>query len=61
MRRVIVATGPLVALLNARETHHAVVRETLNTIEPPLSTCEAVITETCFLLRQLAGGADAVA
>ncbi len=60
MNRVIVDTGPLVALLNARETHHAVVRETLDGIEPPLSTCEAVITETCFLLRQLTGGADAV-
>jgi len=60
INRVIVDTGPLVALLNARETHHAVVRETLDAIEPPLSTCEAVITETCFLVRQLAGGADAV-
>jgi uncharacterized protein len=60
VKRVIVDTGPLVALLNANETHHASVRETLDAIEPPLWTCEAVITETCFLVRHLKGGADAV-
>jgi predicted nucleic acid-binding protein len=60
VKRVIVDTGPLVALLNAREAHHAWVRETLDDIEPPLWTCEAVITEACFLMRQLKGGSDAV-
>jgi len=29
-------------------------------IEQPLLTCEAVITEACFLLREVYGGEDAV-
>ena len=60
MRRIIVDTGPLVALLNARDTHHAWARDTFDDVEPPLWTCEAVISEACFLVRQLKDGADAV-
>ncbi len=32
----------------------------LGTVEPPLHTCEAVISETCFLVRNLQGGPEAV-
>ena len=60
MTRVVVDTGPIVALLNRRDRHHAWVREVLDTIEPPVFTCEAVISEACFLLGQLVGGQDAV-
>ena len=60
MKKIIVDTGPLVALLNSRDTHHAWARATFDDIEPPLWTCEAVISETCFLVRQLKNGADAV-
>lgn len=60
MTRVIVDTGPLVALLSARDAHHQWARDTLGGIAPPLSTCEAVVSETCFLVRHLKGGADAV-
>jgi len=60
VRRIIVDTGPLVALLNARDTHHAWARDTFDDVEPPLWTCEAVISEACFLVRQLKDGADAV-
>jgi len=55
----IVDTGPLVALLDAREPHHAWARETLGTLEPPLQTCEAVLSEACFLLRRVRGGRNA--
>ena len=60
MNGIIVDTGPLVAFLNAHDTHHQWASKTLDTITPPISTCEAVISEACFLLRQIKGGADAV-
>jgi predicted nucleic acid-binding protein len=60
LRRTIVDTGPLVALLNGRDAHHDWVREALMRIRPPLITCEAVLSEACFLVRKLRGGPDAV-
>lgn len=58
--RVLVDTGPLVAILVTRERHHAWAVACLNEFEPPLLTCEAVISEACYLVRQLSGGRDAV-
>jgi len=60
LRRAIVDTGPIVALLSSRDGHHAWAREVLRSVEPPMQTCEAVISEACFLLRKVAGGPDAV-
>ena len=60
MTRVIVDTGPIVALLNRRDNHHLWAREVLDTLEPPIFTSESVVSEACFLLRGLAGGPDAV-
>ena len=60
MTPLLVDTGPLVALLNRRDRHHGWVREILDTLEPPVYTCEAVISEACFLLSRLAGGQDAL-
>ena len=60
MTRVIVDTGPLVAMLNKRDTYHSWVREVLATVRPPLYTCEAVISEASFLLGRFAGSSQAV-
>ena len=60
MTRVIVDTGPLVAMLNRRDRRHAWVRDVLGSVEPPVFTCEAVISEACFLLGRLPGGHDAM-
>ena len=60
MTRLQVDTGPLVALLNRRDRHHAWVRKVLDTLEPPVLTCEAVVSEACFLLVRIAGGQDAL-
>lgn len=48
--RVVVDTGPLVALLNARDTHHAWAVRQIGRWDEPMWTCEAVITEAYFLL-----------
>lgn len=53
---VVVDTGPIVALLDADETHHDWAQGQFNTLVPPLLTCEAVLSETSFLLRRV--GAD---
>lgn len=53
-------TGPLVALLSRSDRHHTWVREVLDTVEPPVVTCEAVISEACFLLARVRHGQDAV-
>jgi predicted nucleic acid-binding protein len=60
MSRTIVDTGPLVALLNLHDTYHVWARDLLDTVEPPLWTCEAVVSEACHLVRRLERGADAV-
>lgn len=59
-RRFVVDTGPLVAFLNRRDRHHSWALSQLAQIEPPLATCEAVVTEACHLMRNSSGGAEAV-
>ena len=50
-RRIVLDTGPLVALLAKRDRHHAWAIAQWSQIEPPLLTCEAVLSEAFFLLR----------
>jgi predicted nucleic acid-binding protein len=58
--RVLLDTGPLVAFLNRRDRFHAWVLGEMNEVEPPLLTCEAVLSEACFLLRHDPAGPAAV-
>lgn len=58
-RGTILDTGPLIAFLNPRDQHHRWAREQWSRVRPPFITCEAVITEACFLARRLASGAEA--
>ena len=60
MTRVILDTGPLVALLSTQDARHRWAQETISRLESPLSTCEAVITEACYLLRRTARGVEGV-
>jgi uncharacterized protein len=53
---VIIDSGPLVALINARDANHAWTVGELKKVAGPVLTCEAVISEAIFLLRRLAGG-----
>lgn len=59
-RRVLLDTGPLVAFLKRQDHFYSWVTEEWARIEPPLLTCEAVISEACFLLRNVYGGQEAV-
>jgi uncharacterized protein len=45
-------TGPLVAYFSRREAHHNWAVETLNNLDPPLLTCEPVLTEAGFLIAR---------
>ena len=59
-RRVILDTGPLVAIINGRDKYHKWATLQWSQIDPPLLTCEAVLSEACFLLGSLGGGKIAV-
>jgi predicted nucleic acid-binding protein len=53
--KVLVDTGPLVAVLNANDEYHAWAKEAFATLSPPLLTCEAVLSEAQFLLSARGG------
>ena len=59
-RQVLLDTGPLVAMINRRDSLHAWTTEQLARLEPPFLTCEPVLSESCFLLRRVPGGVRAV-
>jgi predicted nucleic acid-binding protein len=56
MTSVIADTGPIVALLNESDAHHSWARECFKTLEPPLISCEAVLSEALFLLQRFPRG-----
>jgi predicted nucleic acid-binding protein len=59
-RPVLLDTGPLVAALDRRDQHHAWAKAQFDRLEAPLLTCEAVLSESCFLLGKVPGGGLAV-
>ena len=57
---VILDTGPLVAFLNRRDRYHDWALEYWDQIQPSMLTCEAVISEACFLLAGIDTSVDSV-
>ncbi len=55
MTRIIVDTGPLVAYFNRRDRWHRWVADQMTALNPPLVTCEPVLTEACFLIQRAGG------
>ena len=61
MKPVLLDTGVIVALLDRSERFHKRSKEAIEALETsPLVTCEAVIAESCYLLRRIAGAPETV-
>jgi predicted nucleic acid-binding protein len=56
----LVDTGPLVALLVEQDAHHEWARRVWGALQPPLLTCEAVLSEAQFLLSRFGGNPSMV-
>src|SRR4051812_5946713 len=59
-KNVLIDTGPLVAALRRRDTWHEWARAHFEAATEPFATCEAVISESLFLLERARDGKEAL-
>jgi predicted nucleic acid-binding protein len=59
-RNALIDTGPLVAALRRRDEHHAWARAHFEAATEPFVSCEAVISESLFLLERTRDGKEAL-
>ncbi len=55
-KQIIVDTGPLAAFLSKSDNYHNWAVTQFSVLTPPFLTCESVISEVCFLLRNTEKG-----
>ena len=60
MKSALIDTGCIVALLDRSEKHHQFCVDLVNSLNVQWITCEAVIAESCYLLRSIKGACDAI-
>jgi predicted nucleic acid-binding protein len=60
-RRILLDTGPLVALLSATDSRHRLCVDTFAALPPPLLTCWPVLTEAAWILRKQPRPLDRIA
>jgi predicted nucleic acid-binding protein len=60
LKAALLDTGVIVALMDRSERQHAACAKAVGESSAPLVTCEAVIAESCYLLRGLAGAAESI-
>ena len=59
-KSIIIDTGVLVAFLMPSDTYHQWAVSSLANVNYPILTCEAVLTEVCFLLQRVHTGREKV-
>ena len=60
-RRILLDTGPLVALFTATDSRHRVCVDLFAALAPPLLTCWPVLTEAAWILRKQPRPLDRIA
>lgn len=60
MKVVLIDTSCIVSIMDRSEKNHEKCVEIINNIKLPLATCEAVIAESCYLLRIFPKAVDAI-
>lgn len=58
--RILIDTGPIMAILIPADRYHGWASEQFSSLPPPLFTCEAVLSEAQFLVHRFGGNATAV-
>ena len=58
--KILLDSGPLVGFVSETDQHHAWALQIWNTLYQPLWTCEAVLSETIFLLQSDGVAIDSV-
>ncbi|MEO7724595.1 MAG: PIN domain-containing protein [Chthoniobacterales bacterium] len=52
MKRTLLDSGPLAAFFSTRDRHHDWAFAQFHALRPPILSCEAVLSEACFLLQR---------